>query len=162
MLVNAKNEFLAIPHFCCITKLFDAMKTLQLYSIVARSFVFLSVLSLAYVALLAMVNPQAVMDLVGVSLPNTDAISSIRGIYGGVGITLCIVLVYLGCYHVKEGLLFLSLFWGSYAVSRFITSVVEGALGDFGNTWIVIEACFCFTGIVLLLLNRKLKAFTNA
>lgn len=138
------------------------MKTVQLYSIVARGFVFLSVLSLAYVALLAMVNPQAVMDLVGVTLPNTDAISSIRGIYGGVGITICIALVYLGWYHVKEGLLFLSLFWGSYAVSRFITSLVEGALGEFGNTWIVIEAFFCVTGIVLLLLNRKLKAFANA
>lgn len=138
------------------------MKTVQLYSIVARGFVFLSVLSLAYVALLAMVNPQAVMDLVGVTLPNTDAISSIRGIYGGVGITLCLALVYLGCYHVKEGLLFLSLFWGSYAVSRFITSLVEGALGEFGSTWIVIETFFCLTGIVLLLLNRKLKAFANA
>lgn len=138
------------------------MKTVQLYSMIARGFVFLSVLSLAYVALLAMVSPQAVMDLVGVTLPNTDAISSIRGIYGGVGITICVALVYLGCYHVKEALLFLSLFWGSYAASRFITSLVEGALGEFGSTWIVIEAFFCVTGIVLLLLNRKLKAFVNA
>lgn len=138
------------------------MKTLQLYSIIARGFIFISLLSLAYVALLALVNPQSVMNLVGVTLPNTDAISSIRGIYGGVGITLCIALVYLGVYHVKEGLAFLSIFWGSYAVSRLITSFVDGALGEFGSTWIVIEGFFCLLGIVLLVLNKKFKTFSNA
>ena len=138
------------------------MKTVQLYPVIARGFIFVSVLSLAYVALLALINPQSVMDLVGVTLPNNDAISSIRGIYGGVGISICIALIYVGIYHVKEGLIFLSIFWGSYAVSRLITSVVEGALGEFGSTWIVIEGFFCLLGIVLLLLNRKFKSLTNA
>lgn len=138
------------------------MKTIQLYPVIARGFIFVSVLSLAYVALLGLINPQSVMDLVGVTLPNNDAISSIRGIYGGVGISICIALIYVGIYHVKEGLVFLSIFWGSYTVSRLITSVVEGALGEFGSTWIVIEGFFCLLGIVLLLLNRKFKSFTNA
>lgn len=138
------------------------MKTVQLYSVIARGFIFISVLSLAYVALLALVNPQSVMDLVRVTLPNADAISSIRGIYGGVGIAICIALVYLGIYHVKEGVAFLSIFWGSYAVSRLITSFVDGALGEFGSTWIVIEGFFCVLGIVLLVLNRKFKTFNNA
>ena len=138
------------------------MKTVQLYPVIARGFIFVSVLSLAYVALLALINPQSVMDLVGVTLPNNDAISSIRGIYGGVGVSICIALIYVGVYHVKEGLVFLSIFWGSYAVSRFITSVVDGALGEFGNTWIVIEGFFCILGIVLVVLNRKFKTFSNA
>ena len=137
------------------------MKTIQLYSILSRGFIFVSVLSLAYVALLAIINPQSVMDLVGVSLPNTDAISSIRGIYGGVGVSICIALVYVGIYHVKEGLAFLSIFWGSYAVSRLITTFVDGALGEFGSTWIVIEGFFCVLGIVLLVLNRKYKTFSH-
>ena len=137
------------------------MKTIQLYSIIARGFIFISVLSLAYVAFLALINPQSVMDLVGVTLPNTDAISSIRGIYGGVGISICITLVYVGIYHVKEGLAFLSIFWGSYAVSRLITSFVDGALGEFGSTWIIIEGFFCLLGIALLVLNRKFKTFSN-
>lgn len=138
------------------------MKTLQLYSIIARGFIFISVLSLAYVALLALINPQSVMDLVGVTLPNNDAISSIRGIYGGVGISICIALVYVGIYHVREGLAFLSIFWGSYTVSRLITSFVDGALGEFGSTWVVIEGFFCLLGIVLLVLNRKFRTFSNA
>ncbi len=138
------------------------MKTAQLYFIIARGFIFLSVISIAYVALLALINPQSVMDLVGVKLPNTDAISSIRGIYGGVGMAICIALVYVGIYHVKEGLAFLSIFWGSYAVSRLITSFVDGALGEFGSTWIVIEAFFCMIGLVLLIVNKKFKTFCNA
>lgn len=39
-------------------------------------------------------DPQAVMDLVLVKLDNTDAYSSIRGVYGGVGIAILGVLLY--------------------------------------------------------------------
>lgn len=122
--------------------------------LVSKGFLFFSALSLGYVAILAIFNPQAVMDLVGVTLPNTDSISSIRGVYGGVGITIVLLLLYLAIFELSKGLVFITTFWGFYAISRIITSFVDGPLGDFGSTWLVIESVFCIFGAVLLFLRR--------
>lgn len=93
------------------------------------------------------------MDLVSVKLTNNDAFSSIRGIYGGVGMTIVLSLIYLVRKHRIEALLFLTVLWGLYAASRLITIVVEGPLGDFGTQWIITESVLC--GIALLLLKSS-------
>src|SRR5687767_13793235 len=90
-----------------------------------------SALSLLSVSIMAFANPQDVMDLVGVKLPNTDAYSSIRGVYGGVGLTIFISLIYLMRSNARQTLSFLAVLWGSYALSRAITIAVEGPLGAF-------------------------------
>jgi hypothetical protein len=133
------------------------MTTKIIYLTASIGFILFSAFSLGYVALLAIINPQSVMDLVGVKLPNTDAISSIRGIYGGVGITLVVLLLYLAFFQTIKGLSFLSLFWGSYALSRIITWFSEGALGEFGTNWLVIESIMCLIGILLLIFSNKIK-----
>lgn len=107
------------------------------------------------VSYMAFSNPQAVMDLVGVQLTNTDAYSSIRGVYGGVGLTLFITLVYLALTDYRKGLVFTSLLWGFYAVSRLITIQVEGALGAFGNQWLTIESTLCALSLLLLWANSR-------
>jgi hypothetical protein len=53
------------------------------------------------------------------------------------------------------GLLFLSLFWGAYAISRLITIFVDGSLGTFGNQWIITETTFCVIAIGLLLASKN-------
>jgi len=116
-----------------------------------------STLSLGYVALLSLFSPQSTMDLVATTLPNTDALSSIRGIYGGVGLVITIQLVYLLIKDHFKGLIFLSLFWCAYATSRLITIFVDGPLGDFGNQWIIIESIFTAMAVVLLLISKKYK-----
>ena len=128
------------------------MKTLKIAS---RAFIVLSCLSLLYVSVLAFVNPQSVMDLVSVTLPNNDAISSIRGIYGGVGLTIVIMLFYLAFADVKKGLIVLSMFWGLYAISRFITIAAEGQLGAFGTQWLIIESVFCVSALALLFATQR-------
>lgn len=128
-----------------------------IYLSISKGFILFSAFSLAYVAIIAMINPQSVMDLVGVKLLNNDAISSIRGIYGGVGITLVLVLLYLAFFQTTKGLSFLTLFWGSYAISRIITWFANGPLGEFGTTWLVIESCLCLIGVILLAFNKKIK-----
>jgi hypothetical protein len=133
------------------------MTAKMVFTISARGFILFSAISLVYVAILAIKNPQSVMDLVQVKLTNTDAISSIRGIYGGVGITIFITLLYLGVYHIDKGLLFLSLFWGSYSLSRIITILADGSLGNFGTTWLWIETIFCLIGISLILFGRRIN-----
>lgn len=71
------------------------MTTQKAIKIGNNLFVGISILGLTSVSLLSLFNPQATMDLVRVSLTNNDAISSIRGIYGGVGLTIVISLGYL-------------------------------------------------------------------
>jgi hypothetical protein len=123
----------------------------------AVAFIMFSAFCLLMVSLMAFINPQSVMDLVSVKLNNNDAYSSIRGIYGGVGLTIVISLLYLIRNNMKYALLFLSLLWGFYAVSRLITILIEGPLGDFGNQWIVTESVLCGIAILLLESYKKLK-----
>lgn len=127
----------------------------KIINIVSGVFILFSALSLLMVSLMAMANPQSVMDLVQVQLPNTDAYSSIRGIYGGVGLVIITQLIYLLIKDRKKALAFLSLFWGAYAVSRLITIAAEGSLGAFGSQWLMIESVFCVLSVVLYTLYRK-------
>lgn len=121
----------------------------------AITYLAISALSILWVSFMAFTNPQQVMDLVGVTLPNTDAYSSIRGVYGGVGLSLVAVLVYLSRYNLATALFFLSFFWGMYAVSRLITIVSEGELGSFGNQWLVTELVFATMALLLGLAHYK-------
>ena len=133
------------------------MKRNNLLHISSIALIGLSALSLLSVSLMAFFNPQLVMDLVGVALPNTDAYSSIRGVYGGVGLTIVATLVYLARTDAGKGLVFLSLLWGLYAVSRLLTIVSEGALGAFGSQWLLIESTLCGLALLLLALRRRTR-----
>lgn len=122
----------------------------------SRIFILLSAASFFYVSMMAFLSPQAVMDLVGVKLPNNDAYSSIRGVYGGVGLSLVIGLIYFSIRDVRKGLSFLCLLWGLYALSRIITIIADGALGDFGKQWLAIESIFfCISSSLLYLQSRN-------
>ncbi|MFD2247517.1 DUF4345 domain-containing protein [Pontibacter ruber] len=131
------------------------MKTQRTVALASKGFILLSALSLLSVSVMAFANPQSVMDLVNVQLNNTDALSSIRGVYGGVGMTLVLSLIYLMLRDTQSGLLFLCLLWGFYALSRTITIFAEGALGDFGNQWLMTESVFFILALALALANRK-------
>ncbi|MBL7847331.1 MAG: DUF4345 domain-containing protein [Cyclobacteriaceae bacterium] len=125
------------------------MKKEKLIRKASLGFVALSSLSILAVSAMAFVSPQSVMDLVAVKLTNTDAVSSIRGIYGGAGLTIVIALVYLSRKDIRESLAFLILLWGLYALSRMITWMTDGPLGDFGTQWILLESIFCGIGMLL-------------
>lgn len=133
------------------------MKSKEPLKITAQFFIFFSALTFLYVSLMAFVNPQKVMDLVSVNLNNTDAFSSIRGVYGGVGMAMFISLVYLGWSDFKKGLWLLCLLWGFYAFSRTLTIFMEGALGAFGVQWLIIEAVFFIFAVTLLMANQWSK-----
>ena len=109
----------------------------------------ISVLGIASVSLMAFNSPQSVMDLVQVKLENTDAMSSIRGVYGGAGIAILLVMIYLWRNNLKQGMLFLAVFWGSYALSRLLTIVVDGTLGAFGTQWIITETVLASAALLL-------------
>ncbi len=131
------------------------MKTQKIQTLAAKGFILVSALSLLSVSIMAFTDPQSVMDLVGIKLTNTDAFSSIRGVYGGVGLTLFISLVYLMLKDPKKGLAFLCMLWGFYALSRTITIFSEGALGGFGTQWLVTESVFFVLAAILLAIYKK-------
>lgn len=133
------------------------MKKEKFIRVTAIAFIVFSAFCLLMVSVMAFVNPQSVMDLVAVKLTNNDAYSSIRGIYGGVGLTIVISLLYLIRNNMKYALLFLSLLWGFYAASRLITIVVEGPLGAFGNQWIITESVLCGIAVLLLESYKRIK-----
>ncbi len=120
----------------------------------SRSFMGLSAVSMLMVSIMAFANPQSVMDLVNVKLYNTDAYSSIRGVYGGVGLSLFVGIVYMAWKDVKTGLRFLCMLWGFYALSRIITIFAEGSLGAFGTQWLKIESCFFIIALALSLVYK--------
>ncbi|HRG87911.1 MAG TPA: DUF4345 domain-containing protein [Chitinophagales bacterium] len=131
------------------------MKKTKFFLFAAKGFILLSALSFLSVSIMAWASPQAVMDLVNVQLGNTDALSSIRGVYGGVGLSLFIVLVYLMLRQPVNGLRLLGLLWGFYALSRITTLLHDGALGDFGTRWLTIETVFFILTVMLLAFMPK-------
>lgn len=131
------------------------MKISNPIRLASRIYILISGLSLLSVSVMAIVSPQAVMDLVQVELTTTDAFSSIRGVYGGVGLTIFISLMSMLKRYPLQALLFLALFWGSYGLSRLMTILIEGELGSFGNQWMRIESFLCILAISLYLAGRK-------
>jgi len=138
------------------------MKAQKWIGILSKGFILFSSLSLFSVSMMAFFNPQAVMDLVNTKLTNPDAYSSIRGVYGGVGLTIVLCLLYLLRNNTLYALGFLTLLWGLYAVSRTITIFAEGALGAFGTQWLITESVLCVFAFVLFNANRKLNAKTTS
>ena len=134
------------------------MKSQKLILQVAKGYVLLSAVSVLAVSVMAFQSPQAVMDLVSVKLTTNDAFSSIRGVYGGVGVTLFIALIYTLRKNISESLGLLVTLWGLYAASRLMTIFTEGPLGNFGNKWLAIEVTFCFIAVILLVSTRRIQA----
>ncbi|WP_026462414.1 DUF4345 family protein [Adhaeribacter aquaticus] len=132
------------------------MKTQKVVKVASQGFILLSALSLLSISVMAFASPQAIMDLVGVKLTSPDAFSSIRGVYGGVGLTLFLLLLYLLRQDLQLGLGFLCLLWGLYALSRIVTIYTEGALGAFGTQWLITESIFFVIAALLLYLSRKI------
>lgn len=141
------------------------MNKLNKWVLFTRIYLGFSLLSLLSVSMMALFDPQSVMDLVDVQLSSTDALSSIRGVYGGVGITICLSILYLLIKHPEKGAGFLSIFWGAYAFSRLITLISDGPLGDFGSQWLIIESIMALIGLGLWLTlssgRRKQKFILN-
>jgi divalent metal cation (Fe/Co/Zn/Cd) transporter len=160
-----RQRFLWLHHgsFASQLNINKIMKTQKIISVAASTFIGFSAFSIIMVSLMAFSNPQKVMDLVNVKLTNNDAYSSIRGVYGGVGLTIFIVFVYLGFRDQTKGLIFAAVLWGLYAISRLITIMSEGPLGDFGNQWLTIESILCIVALVLLSFKLRLSnSYRNA
>lgn len=127
-------------------------KTTTIFNYIYAS---ICIVGLFMTSIQAWISPKDVMKLVKVSLDNNDAISSIRGIYAGVGTTIFIALSYGIFKNIRLTVAFLTVFWLMYSLSRIITIIFDGSLGDFGNQWLVIESSLTILGLIILILNAN-------
>ncbi|HEX4957435.1 MAG TPA: DUF4345 domain-containing protein [Lacibacter sp.] len=107
------------------------------------------------VSIQAFISPQSVMNFVDVQLNNADATSSIRGVYGGIGLLIFGQLIYFVFKNITHALLLVALFGGLYAISRTITLFTDGPLGSFGTQWLITETLLCFIALVLLFIRKR-------
>lgn len=127
----------------------------------SKAFIVFSALALCSVSLTAFYDPQLIMDHVQIKLSNNDAYSAMRGVYGGVGASIVLLLIYLVICHVRLGLGFLCALWGFYTISRLITIAVQGPLGRFGLVWLTIEFLLFSISLTLYLACKRKTACTN-
>ena len=123
------------------------MKTQKIISLAAGTFIGFSAFAIIMVSIMAFSDPQAVMDLVQVKLTNNDAYSSIRGVYGGVGLTIFFTFVYLGFRDQTKGLLFAAVLWGLYAVSTDRHYFPRRTTGRFWQSMVNNRKWFMYRGV---------------
>lgn len=131
------------------------MKNSRIIDLATWAIVAISALGTLSVSLMALFDPKGVMALVYTPLDNTDAYSSVRGVFGGVGITLAAIMVWVFRRDRTAAMGFISLFWGCYAFCRALTIAVDGPLGAFGNQWIGIETTLALCALVVYGLRRR-------
>lgn len=102
----------------------------------------------------AFISPQSLLDLAGEKLNNPDASSSVRGVYGGVGLLIFMQLVYLLFNNQKQALIIVALFGGLYAVSRAVTVITDGPLGTFGTRLFITETVLWVLALALLMIRK--------
>lgn len=132
----------------------NTMKTNRPLETATWAIVLLSALGTLSVSVTSLLDPKGVMALVHTPLDNTDAYSSVRGVFGGVGLTLAAVMVWVFRRDRTAAMGFIALFWGNYALCRALTIAMDGPLGAFGNQWIGIEATLAVCALVVYLLRR--------
>jgi hypothetical protein len=133
----------------------EHMKNNRIIDIATWAIVLISALGTLSVSLMALVDPQGVMAMVHTPLDNTDAYSSVRGVFGGVGLTLAAIMVWVFRRDRTAGLGFIALFWGNYALCRALTIAMDGPLGAFGGQWIVIETMLALAALALYVVRKR-------
>lgn len=103
--------------------------------------VFLAIMALAFckVGIEALVNPQAVLDAVGISLTNPSAFSSMRAVYGGMHLMFGLFCVYGIFRDARTALTIILLYTTGFVIGRVSGIAIDGMPNEFVNTWLITE-----------------------
>ncbi len=121
---------------------------------ITKAFLVLIGLAFLNVAIQALLNPQAVMGNVGISLDNPSALNSIRAYYGGVNLFFGLFLAYSAFRGQATGLILSILYSGGFVVGRLLSLSLDGQPNGFVTQWLFVES---FVLIVSLLLYRAIN-----
>jgi hypothetical protein len=114
--------------------------------------VFLALMGLAFckTGVEALIDPQAVMNNVGIVLDNSSASSSMRAVYGGMHLVFGLFCVFGIFRNVRQSLLLIILYTAGFTIGRLSGIVADGMPNEFVFTWLVTEiVCGLIAGVLV-------------
>lgn len=119
--------------------------------------IFLALMGLAFckVGIETFINPQAVLDSVGIELNNPSALSSMRSVYGGLHFTFGLFCFYAIWKDHATALKLLSLYTTGFVIGRISGILVDGMPNEFVSTWLITETISGLISVGLLYLNTR-------
>lgn len=119
--------------------------------------VFLGLMALAFckVGIEAMVNPQAVLAQVGITLDNPSALSSMRAVYGGMHFIFGLFCIWGIFKNPSASLQMVTLYTLGFIIGRVSGFFTDGAPNAFVLTWLITETVSFIIAIVLWRLQSR-------
>lgn len=121
---------------------------------------FLALMGLAFckTGVEALVDPQAVMNNVGIVLDNASAESSMRAVYGGMHLVFGLFCVLGIVKYTQHALLLVALYTLGFTIGRLSAIFVGGTPNVFVMTWMITEiVCGVVAGFLLMRLQKDYK-----
>jgi hypothetical protein len=122
--------------------------------------IFLGLMGLAFckVGVEALVNPQAVLNSVGIILDNASALSSMRAVYGGLHFVFGAFCIYGIFKNPQAPLTIVLLYTIGFTIGRISGIMVDGRPNEFVITWLITEVVSGTLALTALVLLNKQKA----
>jgi hypothetical protein len=119
--------------------------------------VFLAIMGLAFckVGIQALMDPQAVLQQVGISLDEASALSSMRAVYGGMHLVFGLLCFWSVIRQQAPGLWLVALYTTGFVAGRTVSLVVDGTPNPFIITWLATESFSLAASACLLVLLRQ-------
>lgn len=83
--------------------------------------------------------PSELLAVVGIPLDNPSALSSIRGIYGGLHIAFGAMMLWSLLKNPSVALLFVVIYTGGFTLGRWTAFALDGQPNAFVTTWMFVE-----------------------
>src|SRR6185312_172346 len=118
--------------------------------------VFLGIMGLAFckVGIQAVMDPQAVLQQVGISLDDASALSSMRAVYGGMHFVFGLLCFCSVIRQQAPGLWLVVLYTTGFVAGRTVSLIVDGTPNQFVMTWLATEIFSLAASAILLVLLR--------
>jgi hypothetical protein len=119
--------------------------------------VFLVLMGLAFskTGLESLIDPQAVMNNVGIVLDNSSAASSMRAVYGGLHLVFGLFCFFGVLRNARQSLLLIVLYTTGFTIGRMSGIIADGMPNQFVFTWLITEVV---CGAIAAVLFVKLRA----
>lgn len=119
--------------------------------------VFLALMGLAFckTGIETLLDPQQVLNNVGIMLDNTSALSSMRAVYGGMHFVFGCFCLWGIFKEASPSLLLIVLYTLGFTMGRVSGIILDGAPNEFVITWLITEVASGSIAAVLFWWNRK-------
>jgi hypothetical protein len=116
--------------------------------------IFLALMALAFckTGIESLIDPQAVMNNVGIVLDNSSAESSMRAVYGGMHFVFGLFCIYGIFVNASPALTLIVLYTTGFTIGRVSGILADGMPNQFVVTWLITEvACGAIAGLLVFL-----------